>query len=472
MDVPATRRERDLLGELCLPADARHGIHGARAMANHPISGRPVHPALIRAYAQVKLACAKTNRRLGHLSDIIAGAVESACVDLAEGRIAIPLLDAYQGGAGTSTNLVVSEVIANRALALLGRAPGDYAVISPTDHVNLHQSTNDTYQAAVRVAGITLVRTLEESVVALQDACQNKERAWAEVVCLGRTEGMDAVLITMGRRLGCWADSLGRDRWRLSKCEERLRVVALGGTAVGTGIGAPRDYVLAVAGELRSVTGLNLARGENLMDAVQNQDALVEVHGIATALASTLLKICGDLRLLSSGPQGGIGELVLPPRQAGSSIMPGKINPVVPEAATQAALRVLGNHQVIATAAGMGSLELNPFAPLLAETLLESLELLSNSCQALARDGIAGLALVPERIAANATADTAMATALVGEIGYKAATAIAAEHVASGESLQAIAARQGIDAGRWAELVKPERVLRLGDRPRLKGATP
>ena len=472
MHPTPARVERDLLGDLAVPEGALHGIHGERALANHPILGRPVHPALIRAYAQVKLACLRANVRLGHLPAEVAPAIEAACAEMIDGRLGIPPIDAYQGGAGTSTNLAVSEVLANRAQVLRGGQPGDPAGITASGSLNLHQSTNDTYQAALRVAGILLVRDLETAITALQDACQDRERAWAEVVCLGRTEGMDAVLITMGRRAGCWADALGRDRWRMSKCEERLRVVALGGTAVGTGIGAPRDFILSVTNDLRAVTGLNLARAENLMDAVQNQDALVEVHGIATALATTLLKVCGDLRLLSSGPQGGLGELHLPARQAGSSLMPGKINPVVPEAATQAALRVLGNHQVLAHAAGLGSLELNPFAPLLAETLLESLGLLANSCRALARDCIPGLTVVPEQIAANAQADTALVTALVGDLGYQAATAIAAEQAATGEALVVVAARHGIDAARWIELTRPERVLRLGDRPIAKGPRP
>lgn len=472
MDPTPTRDEHDLLGTLSLPAASLHGIHTQRALANHAVLGRPVHPALIRAYGEVKLACARTNRRLGYLPEAVAGAIEAAAAEMAEGALGIPAIDAYQGGAGTSTNLAVSEVLANRALVLLGHAPGEADLIGASSHLNLHQSTNDTYQAALRIAAIRRTRDVEEAVATLQATCQDQERAWADVVCLGRTEGMDAVLVTMGRRAGCWADSLGRDRWRLSKCEERLRVVALGGTAVGTGIGAPRDYVLSVVNDLRAVTGLNLARAENLMDAVQDQDALVEVHGLATALASTLIKLCGDLRLLSSGPQGGLGELRLPARQAGSSIMPGKVNPVVPEAATQAALRVLGNHQVMAHAASLGSLELNAFGPLLAETLLESLDLLANACRALARDCLAGAAVVPERIAANRLADTALLTALVSELGYQTATTIAEEHAATGASLQDIAARYGIDAARWNDLMSPGRVLRLGDRPAKAGTRP
>ena len=218
----------------------------------------------------------------------------------------------------------VNEVLANRALEILGRPRGSYDVVSPSDHVNLHQSTNDTFPTALRIAAIWGLRDLERAVLGLQEAFQDRERAFAHVVKIGRTEYQDAVLTTLGREMGAYAEALSRDRWRLAKCEERLRVVNLGGTAIGTGLAAPRDYIFRVTDVLREITGLGLARAENLVDATQNADVFVEVSGLVKALASSLIKISGDLRLLSSGPEGGIGEIRLPARQAGSSIMPGQ----------------------------------------------------------------------------------------------------------------------------------------------------
>ena len=320
-----TRLETDLLGTLELPAQARHGIHTARALENFPLLGRPVDGRLVRAFGAVKLAALRTNRALGRFPDASkADAMEEACREMFEGALTRDVLvDALQGGAGTSTNLNVNEVLANRALELLGEPHGTYARVSPLDDLNLHQSTNDTYPTALRLAAIWSLKDLERQVLALQEAFQAKEKAFAHVVKVGRTEMQDAVLLTLGREMGAYAEALNRDRWRLAKCEERLRVVNLGGTAVGTGLAAPREYIFRVVDELREVTGLGLARAENLVEATQNADVFVEVSGLLKALASTLIKISGDLRLLSSGPEAGLGELRLPPRQAGSSIMPG-----------------------------------------------------------------------------------------------------------------------------------------------------
>lgn len=457
------RREHDCLGFLDLPADALYGIHAARALLNQPIAAHPVHSRLVRAYALVKQAAARVNARLGLIPAVALPAIEQACSEMAAGSLGIPAIDAYQGGAGTSTNLAVTEVLCNRALVLMGEKPGNYQVLSPTDHLNRSQSTNDTYPSALRVAALFALKDLEAGIVAAQDACHALERQFGDQVCLGRTEGMDAVLITMGRRFGAWAGALGRDRWRIAKCAERLRLIPLGGTAVGTGIGAPRDYIFQACDELRRITGLPLARAEDLMDGIANQDALVEVHGILSAFASSLMKICGDLRFLNSGPHGGIGEIHLPPRQAGSSIMPGKINPVVPEAVTQAALRVLANHGLLSQAAGLGQLELNPFAPLIAETLLESLDLLTKASTALAKDAFTGLTVDAARCAQNANAETAIATALVGELGYELASEIVQKAHEKQISLQEAS---GIDAASWKRLTSAANVLRLGDRVR------
>ncbi|HWQ09822.1 MAG TPA: lyase family protein, partial [Holophaga sp.] len=272
-----TRLESDLLGSLELAAQARHGIHTARALENFALLGQPVKEELVRAFGAVKLAALRTNRALGCFPDpAAADAMERACLEMLQGNLTqdVPV-DALQGGAGTSTNLCVDEVLANRALELLGEAHGAYARISPLDDLNRHQSTNDAYPTALRIAAIWDLRELERQVLALQEAFQAKEQAFAHVVKVGRTEMQDAVLLTLGREMGAFAEALNRDRWRLAKCEERLRVVNLGGTAVGTGLAAPRDYIFRVVDELREITGLGLARAENLVEATQNADVFV-----------------------------------------------------------------------------------------------------------------------------------------------------------------------------------------------------
>ena len=463
---PKLRLERDALGELALPAEALHGIHTQRALENFPLAGRPVHPSLIRAFGSVKLACVQTNRALGAWARLPAeaDALERACRELAEGLLDAHVpVDRLQGGAGTSTNMCVNEVLANRALVLLGELPGKYERISPADDVNLHQSTNDTFPTALRLAAIRLIRDLDVKITALQEAFQVQEKRWAHVVKVGRTEYQDAVLVTVGREMAAYAEALTRDRWRVYKCEERLRVVNLGGTAVGTGLAAPRDYIFRVVEALREETGIGFARAENLVEATQNADVFVEVSGILKAHATTLFKVCSDLRLLSSGPQAGLGELRLPPRQAGSSIMPGKVNPVIPEAVTQVAMRVMGNDLAITLACASGSLELNPFLPLVADALLESLELLARADDLLRRLCVEGIEVDEARCQAQTQGSTAAATALVGVLGYERASEVAHQAAATGRSVREVVVSAGLLTGEaFDALVGPEAVCRLG----------
>ncbi len=373
------------------------------------------------------------------------------------------VVDALQGGAGTSTNMNVNEVLANRALEILGEPRGAYGRVSPTDDLNLHQSTNDTYPTALRLAAIRLLHDLEERVVALQEAFQAKEQEFAHIVKVGRTQFQDAVLTTLGREMGAYAEALNRDRWRIYKCEERLRVVNLGGTAIGTGFAAPRQYIFRVVDALRELTSIGFARAENLIEATQNADVFPEVSGILKAHAATLLKVAGDLRLLSSGPEAGLGEIRLPRRQPGSSIMPGKVNPVIPEAVTQVALLVMGYDQTIALAAGLGSLELNPFLPLVASCLLDSLELLARADETLRRNCVEGIEADEERCRAHVHASSAAATALVPEIGYEAASELAAEAARAGASVRDVALARGVlTAEQYDAALTPEAVLRLG----------
>ena len=458
------RIEKDLLGEREVPAQALYGIHSVRAQENFALSRRLVNRALIHAFGAVKLACCRTNQGLGCWPEEKAQAIDQACSEMMDGQLDEHIVvDALQGGAGTSTNMNVNEVLANRALQLLDQPLGAYHEISPLEDINRHQSTNDTYPTALKVAAIGLLRELEREVVALCEAFQAQEKATAHVVKIGRTQLQDAALTTLGREMSAYADAFARDRWRIYKCEERLRVVNLGGTAIGTGLAAPRQYIFRVVEQLRGITGLGLARAENLIEATQNNDVFVEVSGILKALATNLLKIASDLRFLSSGPDAGVGEIRLPAQQAGSSIMPGKVNPVIPEAVSQAAMQVMANDQVIAQACAMGHLELNPFLPLVADALLGSLDLLVNACNIFRRNCVEQLEANEARCRQQVENSTASVTALVSLIGYQQATELAQALRDEEKSLRDLVVERGLATSEeFDQLVSPESVTRLG----------
>ena len=466
MEQATFRTERDLLGEREVPQQALHGIHTERARENFPLAGRPVHPALAVAYGDVKLACALTNRALGVWGEdpAKADAIERACREMAAGLLTDHVsVDCLQGGAGTSTNMNVNEVLANRALELLGEPRGRYARVSPLDDLNRHQSTNDTFPTALRLAAIRQLHVLEERIVTLQEAFQALEQRFAHIVKVGRTEMQDAVLITLGREMGAYAEAFNRDRWRISKCEERLRVVNLGGTAIGTGLAAPRAFIFRVVDTLREVTGIGLARAENLIEATQNADVFVEVSGILKACATSLLKVATDLRLLSSGPEAGLGEIRLPERQAGSSIMPGKVNPVIPEAVSQAAMLVMGYDAVIAQACAAGNLELNPFLPLVAACLLESCDLLARAADIFRRHCVEGIEADEARCRQHVEGSTAVATALLPLLGYEAACRVAQQAKQTGQTIRQVVLAEGLlTVEQFEALVSPEAVCRLG----------
>lgn len=460
----ATRLEHDSLGERELPAEALYGIHAHRALENFQLAGRPLDPGLLAAFGRVKQACLRVNHRLDPWPEEHFRAMEAACCELAEGLLSHHLpLDALQGGAGTSTNLGVCELLANRALVLLGLAPGRYDVIHPGGDLNRHQSTNDTYPTALRLAALQRLKSLEAALGTLCNTLMARERDFAPLVRVARTQFQDAVPITLGRLVGAWGEALTRDRWRLHNGAERLRVVNLGGTAVGTGLGAPREYIFAVAGELNRLTGLGLCRAENLVEATQNTDTFVEVSGLLTACAATLQKVCGDLRLLGSRVESGLAELLLPPLQEGSSIMPGKVNPVIPEAVIQACLTVSANHARITAASALGSLELNAFLPLIAEALLESLRLLEHGALALERLVFRGLKADPAACARGVEGSTATLTALIPLLGHTGAVALGRRWRERGGSLkEAFLELPGTCEADWNRLLAPEAVNSLG----------
>ena len=460
------RTETDLLGAKEVPAEALYGIHTVRAMENFPFSRRPVPEGMIRAYGTVKQACIGTCIDIGCWADVPlkAETMLRACSEMAEGLLSAHIrTDLMQGGAGTSLNMNVNEVLANRTLQLLGRPLGDYAVVSPTEDINRYQSTNDTFPTALKLAAILGIQVLEQNLVALQEAFQVKEKAFAHIVKVGRTQLQDAALTTLGREMGAYAEAINRDRWRVYKCIERLRVVNLGGTAIGTGLAAERSYIFRVNDRLRELTGIGFARAENLFEATQNNDVFVEVSGILKANACSLLKICGDLRFLSSGPDAGIGEIRLPARQAGSSIMPGKINPVIPESVSQAAIQVMGNDIVIAQACAAGNLELNAFLPLVAANLLDSIELLATACDILRRHCIEGLEADETRCRKSIETSTAIVTALLPALGYDHCSRIARQAQKEQKTIrQVVLESKVMSEQEFNRLISPEAVCQLG----------
>jgi aspartate ammonia-lyase len=460
------RIEKDLLGEKEIVKDCLWGIHTQRAIENFPLNHEKVHPELINAFGLVKLAAIQTNNELGFIEDNIAEAIERACEELAEGRLDSQFpTNALQGGAGTSTNMNVNEVLANRALAILGKPLGDYETISPLEHINLHQSTNDTYPTALKVASIKMLRKLEREIVSLVETFQHKEKEFADVVKVGRTQMQDAVLTTLGREMSAYTEAFSRDRWRVYKCEERLRVINLGGTAIGTGLLAPRQYIFRVTEKLQQLTGLGLARAENLVEATQNTDCFVEVSGILKALASNLFKVANDLRFISSGPEAGIGEITLPERQAGSSIMPGKVNPVIPEAVMQAAIKSMANDSAITLAVSMGNLELNAFMPIIAQSLLDTLQMLTNACSIFRQYCIEGISANRDTCKSHVHDGTSATTALIEKISYYEAQEIAETARKEKITLKQAAINSGkISEDEYLQLTSPEAVTKLGSR--------
>jgi len=368
------RLEKDLLGEKYISKDVYWGIHTQRALENFQFSDYKYPPIFIKSYAYVKKACAIANFKLGYLKKDIFEAILKACNEIIEGKFLNQFpLDPFQGGAGTSLNMNLNEVIANRALEILGYEKGRYDIVHPLKHVNLHQSTNDTFPTALKVAILFLLEDLQDKIAKLQGAFQKKEKEFSNILKLGYTELQEAIPMTLGKKFSAFADVLLRDRWRIWKAKERIRWTNLGGTAIGTGALAPRDYIFLVNEVLREITNLNLARHENPVSTTAFLDDVNEVVGLLDVYASNISKIFNDLRLLNF-----IKEIKLPPLQAGSSIMPGKVNPVLCEAAIQIASRVKSNSISIRELLSFSTFEIVEFLPAIAFFILESLKLLIN----------------------------------------------------------------------------------------------
>ncbi len=416
------RVERDFLGEVSIPADRYYGVHTARAAGNFPISGYKVPFELIRGFAFVKKAAAIANGRLGYLEEEIVNAIVKACDEILEGKFKEDfIVDAFQGGAGTSTNMNVNEVIANRANELLGSEKGKYYPVHPLEHVNLHQSTNDTYPSALKIASLFLLKDLSEKVARFQGSLQKKEKEFAFILKIGRTELQEAVPITLGREFSGYADAVSRDRWRIWKAMERIRTLNIGGTAIGTGLAAPRDYIFEVIEVLRELTGLNISRHENPVSVTAFADDFVEVAGILDAYAANIFKIANDLRLMNM-----LKEINLKPVQPGSSIMPGKVNPVIMEAVMQVAMKVKANFATVRECASHASFEIVEFMPLLAFSMIEALKLLINISEILSNH-VAEINPVPEKCREYFEKSFSLVTVMLPLIGYENATEVVKE---------------------------------------------
>lgn len=422
------REEKDSIGVLKIPYDAYYGIHTLRAKENFEITDKTVHKELITALVEIKMAAAQTNFEAGILSKDIKDALIKAGNEILSGKFWENfLVDAVQGGAGTSTNMCINEVMANIAIEILGGQKGDYSIVHPNDHVNCGQSTNDVYPTAGRIAIIrTILKTLEELKL-LESSLLSCSLKFKNVIKMGRTEMQDAVPVGLGRTFGAYAKAIERDIAHFYDAIKVLSKINMGGTAIGTAINTDKKYFDNIVNNVSDITGVELSRAANLIDATQNADEFVYVHGIIKSCAVNLSKISNDLRLMSSGPRCGISEINLPPRQNGSSIMPGKINPVIPEMMSQISYKIMGNDTTVTIAAEGGQLELNPFEPIILYCILESLDIMRNGVKSFVANCINGITANEEYCKNSVLESIGIITALCPYIGYTQSSNIAKE---------------------------------------------
>ena len=454
------RIEHDLLGDRAVPADAYYGVHTLRALENFPITGTPIsiYPALIEALACVKQAAAIANSELGLLDDKRAHAIRLACEEVREGKLHEEfVVDVIQGGAGTSTNMNANEVICNRALELLGHKKGEYQHLHPLDHVNLSQSTNDVYPTAIKVALNFGIKRLLVELASLRNSFAAKAKEFEHVLKVGRTQLQDAVPMTLGQEFSTYAVMLGEDEQRLAEAAALVREINLGATAIGTGINAHPDYALLATRRLAEVSRVDVVTSPNLVEATQDAGSFVQLSGVLKRIAVKLSKTCNDLRLLSSGPRAGIGEITLPAVQAGSSIMPGKVNPVIPEVVNQVAFEVIGNDITVTMAAEGGQLQLNAFEPIIAHSLFKSLQHLTSACATLNERCIKGIQANVERARHLLDESTALVTALTPILGYARSAEIAHDALATGKRVADLVLAKGwMTEKQLKEILRPE----------------
>lgn len=420
------REESDALGRKKVPAGAYYGVQSLRASENFRITGHTVHPEMIKSIVEIKMAAALVNGKLGLINKDVSDAIVRACKEILAGEYTDNfIVDSIQGGAGTSLNMNANEIIANRAIELLGGVKGDYSVVHPNDHVNCGQSTNDVYPSAGKIAVVRLLKKTCAELEKLYNTFFHKADEFGNIIKMGRTEMQDAVPISFRQVFDAYAAAIMRDKKRFAEAIEVMRGLNMGGTAVGTGINADREYIKEIVPELSAITKLKLKQAEDLVDATQNLDSFVFVSGIIKSCAVNLSKISNDLRLMSSGPRTGFCEINLMPKQNGSSIMPGKINPVIPEVMNQIAFNIIGNDTTVTYAAESGQLELNAFEPIIFHCLFESLDTLCNGIKVFTKDCVKDITVNPARCRENIERSIGTVTALCPYIGYSMASKLA-----------------------------------------------
>lgn len=439
-----TRTETDSIGVMEIPADAYYGVQALRAKENFPITHQQLHPEFIKSMAKLKKAAAITNRDAGLLPLNIASAIMKACDDLIAGKFTDAfIVDAIQGGAGTSANMNANEVIANRAIEILGGTKGDYSLVHPNDHVNMAQSTNDIIPSAGKLTAITLLADAIKELHRLYEALMDKAEEFDPILKMGRTQLQDAVPMRLGQSFHAYASVLHRDLLRLEDATHALEMLNMGGTAIGSSINVSPLYLKNICKNLNKITKGNFYPADDLFDATQNLDGFVSVSGVLKTCAVNLSKMCNDLRLISSGPKTGIGEINLPARQNGSSIMPGKINPVIPEVVSQVAFNIIGHDYTITMAAEAGQLELNAFEPVIFYTLFESIETLGHAAQTLTDNCILGITANEKHCKDLVNASAGIATALCPSIGYAASATLAKESLKTDVPVRELAIAKG-----------------------------
>ncbi|MGE7947149.1 aspartate ammonia-lyase [Lysinibacillus sp. NPDC093688] len=439
------RIEKDFLGERALPSNAYYGIQTLRATENFPITGYTIHSALIKAMGIVKKAAALSNMEVHLLSKEIGDAIVEAAQEVIDGEWdAEFIVDPIQGGAGTSINMNANEVIANRSLEILGKEKGDYHTISPNSHVNMSQSTNDAFPTAIHIAVLNLIDELLLTMENMQAVFHQKAEQFAHVIKMGRTHLQDAVPIRLGQEFEAYCRVITRDIARIRQTRPNLYDVNMGATAVGTGLNAFPDYIQSVDIHLAEISGLPLKGATHLVDATQNTDAYTEVSGALKICMINMSKIANDLRLMASGPRAGLGEIILPARQPGSSIMPGKVNPVMPEVLNQVAFQVIGNDHTISLASEAGQLELNVMEPVLVFNLIQSISIMNNVFRAFTQNCLKDIEANEERMKEYVEKSVGVLTAVNPHIGYEVAARIAREAILSGRSIRELCLEEGV----------------------------
>lgn len=440
-----TRKEADSIGTMEVPMKAYYGVQTLRAKNNFHITGRPLHPEFIKNLVRIKKAAAYTNMTAHILDEKIGNAIVKACDEIIEGKLHSQfIVDAIQGGAGTSANMNANEVIANRAIEILGGEKGDYTIVHPNDHVNMAQSTNDVIPSAGKLTILALLPGLLEQLERLHKALRDKSIEFDDVVKMGRTQLQDAVPIRLGQSFEAYAAVIERDIRRIRSLDSEIKVLNIGATAVGTAINVNPVYLFHIIRNVNLVCGTDCSQAEDLFDATQNLDGFVHTSAALRVCAVNLSKICNDLRLLSSGPKAGLGEINLPPKQNGSSIMPGKINPVIPEVVSQVAYNVIGNDVTVTMAAEAGQLELNAFEPVIFYKIFESIDTLRGAVETLIDNCILGITANRERCRALVESSAALATALCPALGYKKSAEIAKKCNRTGIPVRQIVLEEGL----------------------------